>query len=172
MPVSLQPGGPVTVIKLHPDGSSLVRYPGTVLFTELDGDWLAVEAHWTNKHVNAHGLDFLTGDNLVEIFSPTMWFNVFHVFASDGTHRGWYANVTRPTLIESTDREITVTWPDLYLDLIASGEQPPLVCDEDELAESGLERQDPLLYDKIVTTMHEMTAMAQGKKFPFIWPLG
>ncbi len=163
----LRPGDPVTVIKRHADGHEATRYPGTVVANGIVGDWVVIEAWWTVGRIVSGGLVFEVGDRLLEWFSPTRWFNVFHVYAPDGISRGWYANVTRPTQFESGGDAPLVIWPDLYLDLIAPEESAPTIYDADELDASGLAQSDPVLHARILTAMDELRALAEEHTGPF-----
>jgi predicted RNA-binding protein associated with RNAse of E/G family len=169
---SLRPptGQPVTVIKSHPHGHRLVEYPAIVIDIALPGDWVAVLAQWTMRRVESSGLAFEPGDHLVEIFSPTQWFNVFHVFDPSETPRGWYANVTAPAVFTTTGTGAEIDWRDLYLDLICPAQSQSVVTDQHELEASGLAGSDPALYDRIVSTMKTMQDMAAAAQFPFVWP--
>ncbi len=113
------------------------------------------------------GLRFVPGDELHEFFSLIESFNVFSVFAPDGTHRGWYANVTYPTSFSIDQDHLTITWHDLYLDLIALPGGATTVRDEDELAASGLATSDPELHASILTARDRLLALSAHRAFPF-----
>lgn len=158
--------GPLQVVKLAPDGSFVTQYQGELLPGAAPRPWLAVRAVWTHPVVVLDGLAFNPGDLLIEYFSPVAWFNVFAVHDPDGGHRGWYANVTYPTRF-NPDSPPTLTWHDLYLDVVARPGVPPVVRDEDELAASGLKLTEPTLYRRIVAARDEiLTFIAEGR-FPF-----
>lgn len=163
----LRPGDPVTVIKRHADGHEATRYPGTVVANGIVGDWVVLEAWWTVGRIVSGGLVFEVGDRLLEWFSPTRWFNVFHVYAPDGSTRGWYANVTLPTRFESGADAPLVIWPDLYLDLIAPAGNAATIYDADELEASGLALTDPALHAQILTAMNDLRVMAEEQTGPF-----
>ena len=131
----VSPGDVVDVIKLYPDGSEAIRYQARVLDEAIPEPWVAVQATWVTNRVEAHGLIFEPGDTLIEYFSPEHWFDVFRVESPTGEIRGWYGNVTYPTTITAE----SVTWHDLYLDVIKLANGSVQLCDEDELFESGLE---------------------------------
>ena len=166
-PSELVPGSLVTVIKLHPDGREVTSYDAVVADEQYPDRWFAVNATWVNRTVSPHGLVFESGDTLVEYFSPDEWFNVFRVQSPQGETRGWYANVTYPTRIGRAGDHITVTWHDLYLDVIRLADGTVILCDEDELDESGLSTRNPGLHAKIVDTANAMHAIAGASIFPF-----
>jgi hypothetical protein len=163
----LRAGDAVTVVKLHPHGHETTRYPGRVIAAGAVDDWIVIEARWTVGRIVAGGLVFEVGDRLLEWFSPTRWFNAFHVYAPTGESRGWYANVTYPTRIECGADAPVVTWHDLYLDLIAPTGSPPAIYDADELEESGLQASDPQLHSRILAAMGELQMLVQHASGPF-----
>jgi hypothetical protein len=163
----LVPGSLVTVIKLHPDGQEVTRYDALVADERCPDGWFALNATWVNRTVSPHGLVFESGDTLVEYFSLDDWLNVFRVQSPRGETRGWYANVTYPTRIGREGEHTTVTWHDLFLDVIKLADGSVIVCDEDELAESGLAARDPELHAKIVDTANTTYAVADASIFPF-----
>ncbi|MGH2560794.1 MAG: DUF402 domain-containing protein, partial [Thermomicrobiales bacterium] len=112
-------GTALTIVKRAPDGSEAARYAGFVIDAGAPAPWVAVESIWTHRAYDLDGLLFLRGDTLHEFFSPADWFNSFSVFAPDGTLRGWYANVTYPARLDQTTDPYTLTWHDLYLDVVA-----------------------------------------------------
>ena len=121
------------------------------------------------RRVESAGLAFEPGDHLIELFSPTRWFNVFHVFDANQAARGWYANVTAPAVFATTSAGLTIDWRDLYLDLICPAHAEPVVTDQDELDDSALSATDPVLYDRIVSTMKTIQDLAALAHFPFVW---
>lgn len=164
---TLQPGTALTVVKLAPDGSEVTRYPGRVIEIGAPPPWLAVEARWVNRQVDLDGLSFVPGDTLHEFFSPVDRFNVFAVFAPAGHLRGWYANITHPTTLDSTTDPLTLTWHDLFLDVVALPRGPVTIRDEDELAEADLASADPELYAAILEARDDILRRVAAGHFPF-----
>lgn len=164
---ALEPGRGVTVLKLHPDGHEGARYPAVVVASTLPAPWVAVEATWTRGLVEVSGLRFETGDRLVEHFSPAHPFNAFQVLSPGGAPRGWYANVTHPARLDTATAPWTLTWPDLYLDLVALPDGSYAVRDEDELAEANLLASDPVLHGAILAAGTELVARFERREAPF-----
>ena len=164
---ALAPGRRVSVVKLNPAGREIARYPAIVRPDACPDHWFSVEARWVMKRVEVCGLVFAPGDTLLEYFSPDHWYNAFRVISPDGTERGIYGNVTYPVSIDTIDDEVVVTWRDLYLDVIRLNDDTVLICDEDELAESGLAMSNPELDARIRATGVEMLALAKSALFPF-----
>jgi hypothetical protein len=164
---SLAGGTELTVVKLAPDGSEVTRYPGVVRSTEEGGTWVVVEARWTNRRIDLDGLSFVPGDVLLESFSPVHPFNVFEVHAPDGTCRGWYANVTYPSTLDPATRPATLSWHDLFLDVIALPDGTIHVRDEDELEEAGLARSDPGRHHAIIAAKDEIVRRIGAGEVPF-----
>jgi predicted RNA-binding protein associated with RNAse of E/G family len=157
----------VTVVKLNPAGQEVARYIAEVLDDALPETWFAVRATWTMKRVDVGGLVFEPGDTLVEYFSTEHWYNAFRIISPGGEVRGVYGNVTYPTTVTRSDGGTVVTWHDLYLDVLRLADGSVLLCDEDELAASGLERSDPGLHGRIRRTAAEMLELARTESFPF-----
>jgi predicted RNA-binding protein associated with RNAse of E/G family len=160
----------VVVVKLNPAGREVARYPAEMLDEALPETWLAVQATWTMKRVEVAGLVFEPGDILFEYFSTERWFNAFRIVTPDGTARGIYGNVTYPTSISTGDDGLTITWHDLYLDVLRLPDGLVVLCDEDELADSGLEAADPALHARIRAAAGEMLELARAGTFPFDIP--
>lgn len=164
----LELGRPVTILKLHPDGREGARYPAVVVASRLPAPWVSVEARWTQGLVEVSGLRFETGDTLVEHFSPAHPFNAFQVLAPGGVPRGWYANVTHPARLDTSTTPWTLTWPDLYLDVVALPDGSHAVRDEDELAEADLLSSNPVLHGAILAAGAELVARWQHGDAPFV----
>ena len=163
----LPAGTELVVVKLAPDGSEVTRYQGFVRSTTDDATWVVVEARWTNRRVDLDGLSFMPGDQLLEYFSPVHPFNAFAVYAPDGTLRGWYANVTYPSTVDSTSSPATLFWHDLYLDVIALPDGTIHIRDEDELDDAGLAQSDPDVHRAIVAAKEEVVRRIRSGELPF-----
>lgn len=160
----LRVGSPLTIVKRDSVGGEVTRYPGTVLTTGVPPPWLAVEGRWVNRPVDLDGLVLNTGDRLVEYFSPAHPFNAFAVWSPAGALRGWYANVTHPATVDTATNPPTLTWLDLYLDVVALPDGTVTIRDEDELAESNLATTDPALHAAILSACAEIVSrMGQGE---------
>ena len=164
----LPDGTPLTIVKLAPDGSEVTRYTGAVQAEAATAPWVCVAARWTNRRVDLDGLSFVTCDLLLEYFSPVEPFNVFAVYAPDGRLRGWYANVTHPATLDLATGPPTLTWHDLYLDVVALPSGATTVRDEDELDEAGLQASDPALYRAIVAEKDEILRRIRMANVPFL----
>ena len=164
---SLAPGTSLMVVKLAPDGSEVTRYPGVVLASPAPAPWLGVAAQWVNRRVDLDGLAFIPGDTLHEYFSPNDRFNVFAVFAPTGRWRGWYANVTYPARLNAATDPPTLSWHDLYVDVVVLPDGRVVIRDEDELAAAGLAKRDPALHTTILATRDTILEQVARRAFPF-----
>jgi protein associated with RNAse G/E len=162
----LRPGDALTVVKVAPEGHEVTRYPGEVVATR-DDDWVVVRATWSNRLVVLDGLEFRTGDVLLEWFSPEQWFNAFAVHAPDGALRGWYGNVTYPAWIEAHGDHPLLFWHDLYVDLVGLPDGSTVVRDDDELRDSGLATIDPSLHACVLAARGELLRRFQHRLPPF-----
>ena len=163
----LVPGQAIHIRKRHPDGSEATTYPGVVMDIELPAPWVGIRAKWTRDVIVLDGLAFTPGDTLHEYFSPEHPFNVFTVIAPDGRTRGWYANVTYPATLQTETEPWSLTWHDLFIDLVGLPDGNYVVRDEDELAEAQLEATDPALYGMIVAARDEMIERFTRRGAPF-----
>ena len=164
---SLAAGTELRIVKLGPDGREATSYPGHVIDCGAPTPWIVARADWVLKPIELDGLRFLPGDRLHEFFSPVEPFNVFSVWSPNGDLRGWYANVTYPARLELAPDPIALYWHDLYLDVIGLPDGAVTVCDEDELAGSGLASSDPDLHAMIVRARDELLRRFAARAFPF-----
>ncbi len=156
-----RPGTPVTIVKLKPDGSEAIRYPGEVIASPRE--WVAARAPWEQRRVDLGYLIFEPDDVFLEYFSLDRPFNAFSIFTSEGQLKGWYCNVTHPSWTEAA----TIYWHDLYIDVIAYPDGRTLVLDEDELSESGLAHTEPALHALILKTRDDLLSMIAAAEYPF-----
>jgi hypothetical protein len=164
---ALAAGDPLTIVKLAPDGAEAARYAGIVVATDVGNDWVVARAVWTHGEVDAAGLRFQSGDILDEWFSPRHDFNAFAVATAEGDFKGWYANVARPARLNLAASPPRLTWRDLYLDVVATPGRPAVVCDEDELAASGLRQGNPRLFRRIMRARAEILDRLARRVAPF-----
>jgi hypothetical protein len=155
-------GTPIEIVKLRPDGSEAIRYPGEVI--PAPHSWIAARAPWGQRRVDLGYLVFEPNDIFLEFFSTVEPLNVFAIFSTDGLLKGWYCNVTRPSWV--CDNE--VYWHDLYVDVVAYPDGADVrVLDEDELADSGVEVTDPALYRLIAKGRARLLEMIAANEYPF-----
>ena len=164
---TLTVGDPLIIVKAAPDGSEVARYPGTVVAQADPEGWLVARAVWTYRQIDVAGLTFCPEDVLAEWFSPRHDFNAFAIHAVDGAFKGWYANVTYPARLSAAESPPTLTWRDLYLDVIVLPDGSAIVCDEDELAASGLALSDPPLHARILRARSEILHRLEQRLPPF-----
>ena len=164
---SFPPATEFSVVKLAPDGTEAARYVAHMLAEPVSPPWLALGTTWIRDPVHLDGLNFLPGDTMLEYFSPAHWFNAFAVYGPDGEHRGWYANVTYPATIDPATNPPTLTWHDLYLDVVLLPDGELTTRDEEELEAAGLETSEPTLYAAIRGAEAELIRRAHARVFPF-----
>lgn len=162
----LSPGVALTVEKTpwEADGE-IVRYGAEVIPSRVEQPWVEVRAVWTMGEVEVAGLLFRPGDELREFFSPRHPFNVFAVYAPDGNLRGWYGNITRPTLLREENGSLVLTWPDLVLDVVILPNGTEALLDEDEIEESGFRATAPWLVEQMFSARDELLRMMRGGFF-------
>lgn len=163
----LPPGTPLQIVKWSPEGVEVARYPGEVIAAGAPAPWVALRATWVSRAHDLDGLLFVAGDRLHEFFSPRHPYNVFSVWTPDGTLRGWYANVTHPAQLDTGTKPMTLTWHDLYLDVVALPDGKTVVRDEDELAAAKIADNDRNLYAMIQASKEELLVRRMNREFPF-----
>ena len=155
-------GTQLDIVKLRPDGSEAIRYPGEIM--QAPNGWIAVRAPWGQRRVDLGYLVFEPSDIFLEFFSTVEPLNVFAVFTATGNLKGWYCNVTHPSWM----RDNAVYWHDLYIDVVAYPDRDDVrVLDEDELAEAGVEASDPALYQLIAEGRKRLLQMIAENEYPF-----
>ncbi len=160
-------GDRVRIVKLRPDGSEATTYEGVELPGPFPEDWRAFRADWTVGTINAGGLVFEIGDYVHEYFSPTAWFDVFALFSHNDQLKGWYGNVTWPTMFEQGPDGETIVWHDLFVDLIGFPDGQYLILDEDELRASEMMEEEPGLVALILAARDTMVERFRNRDFPF-----
>ncbi|MGW2229337.1 DUF402 domain-containing protein [Streptomyces formicae] len=142
-------------------GRTKIRYPAELLAD--DGTKLTVRAPWAAPHVRDFGfVRFEPGDVFTEHYWRDRWYAIKEVYAADGTLKGWYCDITRPT-VRTGD---TLTVEDLDLDLWVSADGATILrLDEDEFAESGLATTDPAAAEAAVRALDDLEALARAEGF-------
>ena len=163
----LSPGRTVTIVKQDILGAETARYPGTVIGDAGTGPWRTVKAHWTMKDVTEGGLTFATGDALHERFSPRHPFNAFAVTDPAGAFKGWYANVTWPTLLRQENDELILMWRDLILDVVILPDGTIARLDEDEFELAQSQFESTGFADEIRAIRDRIIALANAGSPPF-----
>ncbi len=107
-------------------GARTISYDGDVM--TQDERHLIARAVWRFPTQTLPYATLTYGDVFEEAFYFDRWYNVFEIRAASGTLKGWYANVTRPALLNADG----VIWEDLYLDLWMSPNGHVQVLDQDE----------------------------------------
>jgi len=126
----------IVVDKLSPQGELKWRYEGEVI--ERGEGWLRLEAFFDRDELSFMDVTLKRGDRFVETYYAERWYNVFEIFdRDDGALKGWYCNVTRPSVF--TDGRIE--YVDLFLDLWVSVHGAQTVLDEDEFAAAELDEE-------------------------------
>ncbi|MGW4870365.1 DUF402 domain-containing protein [Streptomyces chartreusis] len=137
-------------------GRTKIRYAAELVAD--DGTRIAVRAPWSGDGVRDFGfVRFEPGDVFTEYYWRDRWYAVKEVRDAAGALKGWYCDVTRPATLSGTELVVE----DLDLDLWRSADGTDVLrLDEDEFAESGLERSDPEAAAAAVAALDELEAFA------------
>ncbi|MFF0736458.1 DUF402 domain-containing protein [Streptomyces chartreusis] len=137
-------------------GRTKIRYAAELVAD--DGTRIAVRAPWSGDGVRDFGfVRFEPGDVFTEYYWRDRWYAVKEVRDAAGALKGWYCDITRPATLSGTELVVE----DLDLDLWRSADGTDVLrLDEDEFAESGLERSDPAAAAAAVAALDELEALA------------
>ncbi|RSM93340.1 DUF402 domain-containing protein [Streptomyces sp. WAC 01325] len=137
-------------------GRTKIRYAAELVAD--DGTRIAVRAPWSGDGVRDFGfVRFEPGDVFTEYYWRDRWYAVKEVRDAAGSLKGWYCDVTRPATLSGTELVVE----DLDLDLWRSADGTNVLrLDEDEFAESGLERSDPEAAAAAVAALDELEVLA------------
>ncbi|GAA3552385.1 MULTISPECIES: DUF402 domain-containing protein [Streptomyces] len=137
-------------------GRTKIRYAAELVAD--DGTRIAVRAPWSGDGVRDFGfVRFEPGDVFTEYYWRDRWYAVKEVRDAAGALKGWYCDVTRPATLSGTELVVE----DLDLDLWRSADGTDVLrLDEDEFAESGLERSDPEAAAAAVAALDELEVFA------------
>ena len=148
------PDEALTVYKLDHAGREVWQYPARLL--ERGADFVRLEAFFNRDDMALGYTTFRRGDRFIETFYDDRWYNVFAVYDRDeGTHKGWYCNVSRPAAISAT----TVRCDDLALDVWVTPDGRTLVLDEEEFAALPISDDDRRqAHDALQTLLDEVNS--------------
>lgn len=149
-------------------GRTKIRYPATLI--DDDGARVVVRAPWAADGVRDFGfVRFEPGDVFTEHYWRDRWYAVKEVRAGDGTLKGWYCDVTRPTVVRGLgtgELRYELLVEDLDLDLWASADGGTVLrLDEDEFEESGLAGRDPVAADAARRALDELELLVRDGAF-------
>ena len=118
-----------TVHKLDENGRLILSYPATVL--ERSNNHVRLEAFFSREDMDLGYTTLKQGDRFIEYFYTDRWYNIFAIYdRDDGTFKGWYCNICRPSVIMET----AVSCEDLALDIWLNPQGQITILDEDEFA--------------------------------------
>ncbi|MEU3900560.1 DUF402 domain-containing protein [Streptomyces sp. NPDC045251] len=148
-------------IALVKAGRTKIRYTGVLLHD--DGTRLAVRCPWAGAGVRDFGfVRFEPGDVFTEYYWRDRWYAVKEVRTAAGEVKGWYCDITRPAVFDSTELVVE----DLDLDLWRSADGTDVRrLDEDEFARSGLPERDPESAAAAVAALDELERLARRENF-------
>ena len=131
-------GTSIDVVKLDVHGVETIRYTATPLLLDFRWGYALVEARYALDRADVELFALERGDRMVEHFWSSRHFNIFEIYAPNGSLRGFYCNITRPATID----RVRIAAEDLALDLVVDptgntkrldlGEFRALSIDDDE----------------------------------------
>ena len=130
------------------------------------GDWIITEsAFGTSVRHHTKDLSYIMQHSNLGIFNTKEYYNVFIDFHEDGRFKMLYVNVATPAQLQDG----TVSWTDLYLDIVCMPGQKAELVDQDEFDEAkakGLLTAD--LADRAEAVATSLMQIVDKGKFPFL----
>ncbi len=152
----------LTIQKRSAAGHPLTQWPGRVL--ERSARHILAECFF-DFDLPGQYPDVRKGDRVLEWYFTQRWYNImqFHD-VSDGHLKGWYCNITRPSVFAETPDGPLVYWDDLALDVFVHPHGQLVILDADELAALHLPPND---IHQVWQAADELRALADGRHPPF-----
>lgn len=143
----------IAVIKRDVEGRETWRYTGTVL--ERGANFVRLEARFNRADDYPFQDTVLrVGDRFVETFYTDRWYNIFEIHdREDDRIKGWYCNVGRPAVWESSQ---AISYVDLALDLWVSAAGWMTFLDWDEYARLRLDWRTRL---QVREALHQLAGL-------------
>ncbi|HEU4327866.1 MAG TPA: DUF402 domain-containing protein [Roseiflexaceae bacterium] len=152
----------ITIELLKPGKGVTVSYPGELLRQEAG--LLLVLVQWSGAPLDLGYTTFGLGYYFYEQFYTDRWFNVFEIHSPDGTHQGWYCNITRPASFDGA----TLRSEDLELDLFVSADRSQiLTLDMDEFLARDFATHDPETHQQALAALADLRQRAETGAWPF-----
>lgn len=149
----------ITVYKLDEHGNELWQYPAQVL--AKSDSHVRLEAFFNRDDMDLGFTTFKRGDRFIEYFYTNRWYNVFAVYdRDDGTLKGWYCNVCRPSELTQT----AVYCEDLALDVWVAPHGATTILDEDEFAALEITKEERKNGRAALRTILQLAARQQLPK--------
>lgn len=150
-------------------GRVKIRYQARLLAD--NGTRISVLAPWSAPGVRDFGfVRFEPGDVFTEHYWRDRWYAVKEVRDNEGGLKGWYCDITRPTVVRnSAEGGTELEVEDLELDLWVSADGSDVLrLDEDEFVTSGLADRDPDAARQAVAALDELERLAKDGALPGI----
>jgi len=149
----------VRITKCDHEGHPLLTYLGQRVYA--DEQKAIARCAWGAQSMHDLGpFALCPGDIMIETFYAQEWFNVFAIYYQTGRFKGWYCNITLPTMIENS----AIDWYDLALDLLILPNGRMVELDRDEFEEMVV---DAATRDRANQAMAELRRWARDPTGPF-----
>lgn len=155
---------PVNLQALKPNGKPHQSWEAQ-LTHQLD-DWIITHsAFGTTVRHHTRDLDYVMVHSNLGIFNTKEYYNVFIDFHEDGRFKMLYVNIATPAQLQDG----TISWTDLYLDIVRMPGQKAELVDQDEFDEAKVKGYltDNLIAKTQITAASLMQIVDKGE-FPFL----
>jgi uncharacterized protein len=104
-----------------------------------------------------------TSDLFHEYYYDERWFNIFQVFGADGTMKGWYCNITKPTSFSEDE----ISFVDMVLDVFVYPDGRTLVLDREEFNQNREAVYTPEDARRAEEAVEQLLEMVRRREHPF-----
>lgn len=151
----------ILVRKLNYDGLETWRWSGKLV--EQNEGVMVIDAIFNAPPRDLGYMRLESTDLFHEYYYTDRWFNIFQVFAADGTLKGWYCNICKPAIF--IDGKIDFV--DMVLDVFVYPDGRSLVLDEDEFGELKQSKYSPDDALQAQQAVAQLLEMAKRREHPF-----
>ncbi|HEY8285807.1 MAG TPA: DUF402 domain-containing protein [Chloroflexota bacterium] len=140
------------------------RYAWSGRLVDRTADHLTIEAIWNGPGEPRVGeITFTMGDRFLEYYYPGKGYAIWQIETADGNLKGWYCNISTPV----EEREGTLSFRDLLLDLLVYPDGRMAVLDREEFEAAQSEGLDPREGAAAESALAEVRANARMGAAPF-----
>ncbi len=151
----------ILVRKLNYEERETWRWSGKLV--ERQDGVLVIDALFNAPPRDLGYMKLESSDLFHEYYYADRWFNVFQVFGSDGSLKGWYCNICKPA--QFLDHQIDFV--DMVLDVFVYPDGRTLVLDEEEFEEKRHSIYSPEDAGKAKGAVDQLLDMVRRRAHPF-----
>ncbi len=151
----------IVVHKLAYDGRETWRWSGKLV--EREEKVTVIDAIFNGAQRDLGYMKLENTDLYHEFYYEDRWFNIFQVFRSDGSLKGWYCNICKPARFFGNE----ISFVDMVLDVFVYPDGRSLVLDEEEFDEKAKTIYSAEDAERPKSAVAELLAMVEQRQRPF-----